>query len=291
MTATEVFFLRRTFLLAALVALVAAPRSFAAVSFLKSVSLAQKIAKDKKQLIFVDMFAQWCGWCHRFEADVVPSEPFQKATEDMVMLRLDTDDGAEGTKFAQRYQIATLPTFLILNPDGSIVGLIRGYAPAVEFAKMIGDTLKKDQDFRKLVKSEPGYAKDYQKRLDLAREFRFRQSYSESEPRFKKLIAEKGVPEAVRDQAFYELGIVYLYQRKYPDVLKTINQFSKVQTKGESFERARLLASDVCLAQGNLRCAAAELKNFKQTFPNSPLIPNVDMMLPSIERQIEPIKQ
>jgi thioredoxin-related protein len=272
-------------------ALVAVPQSFAAVGFLNSADLAKKIAKDKKQLIFVDMFAEWCGWCHRFEADVLPSEPFLVATADMVLLRLDTEDGADGTKFAQRYQIATLPTFLILNPDGSIVGLIRGYAPPAEFAKMIGDTLKKDQDFRKLVKSEPSYAKDYQKRFDLAREFRFRQSYSESEPRFKALVGEKGVPEAVRDQAFYELGIVYLYQHKYADVLKTINQFSKVQTKGDSFERARLLASDVCLEQGNLRCAAAELKNFKQRFPNSPLIPNVDMMLPSIERQLEPIKQ
>jgi thioredoxin-related protein len=281
--------LRRTLLLAALVALMAAPESYAIEGFLKSADIAKKIAKDKKQLIFVDMFAQWCGWCHKFEADVAPSEAFLVATADMVLLRLDTEDGGDGTKFAQRYQVNTLPTFLILNPDGSVVGLIRGYAPPAEFAKIIGDTLKKDQDFRKLAKAEPSYVKDYQKRLDLAREFRFRQSYNESEPRFKKLAEEKGVPEPVRDQAFYELGIVYLYQGKYEDVLKTINQFSKVQTKGESFERARLLASDVCMAQGNLRCAAAELRSFKKKFPNSALIPNVDMMLPSIERQLEPM--
>jgi thioredoxin-related protein len=289
-TATEVFFLRRTLLLAALVALVLAPRTFAG-TFIKSVDAAKKQAREKKQLIFVDMFAEWCGWCHRFEAEVVPSEAFQKATEDMVLLRLDTEDGTDGTALAQRYQISTLPTFLILNPDLSIVGFIRGYAPPSEFARMIAETLKKDQDFQKLVKSEATFAKDYQRRLDLAREFRFRQNYAQSEPRLQKLVTEKGVPEGFRDQAYYELGVVYLYQRKFPDVLKTINQFSKVQTKGESYERARLLASDVCLAQGNLRCAANELKNFKQTFPNSPLIPNVDMMLPSIERQLAPVKQ
>jgi thioredoxin-related protein len=277
-------------LLATLIALMSAPPSVAA-GWIKSIASAQKVAKEKKQMIFVDLFAQWCGWCHKFEADVYPSEAFQNATSKMVLLRLDTEDGADGSKFAQRYQVATLPTFFILNSDMTVVGSIRGYAPPTEFVRMMGDTLTKYQAFQKLVESEPSFAKDYQKRLDLAKEFRHRQDYAASEPRLKKLTAEKGVPVAFRDQAYYELGIVYLLQAKYADVLKTIDQFSKVQKEGESYERARLLATDVCLAQGNLRCAANELRDFKKQFPNSPLIPNVDMMLPSIERQLQPVKQ
>jgi thioredoxin-related protein len=276
--------------LATLIAVLSAPQSFAA-GWIKSIASAQKAAKEKKQMIFVDLFAQWCGWCHKFEADVYPSEAFQNATAKMVLLRLDTEDGADGSRFAQRYQVATLPTFFILNSDMTVVGSIRGYAPPTEFVRMMGDTLAKYQAFQKLVDSEASFAKDYQKRLDLAKEFRHRQDYAASEPRLKKLVAEKGVPVAFRDQAYYELGIVYLLQAKYADVLKTIDQFSKVQKEGESYERARLLATDVCLAQGNLRCAANELRDFKKQFPKSPLIPNVDMMLPSIERQLQPVKQ
>lgn len=248
------------------------------------------MAKEKREFIFVDLFAQWCGWCHRFEQEVFPSEVFQKATSDMVLLRLDTEDGADGGRIAQRYQVTTLPTFLILNSDMTIVGSIRGYAPPNEFVKMIADTVSKYRTFQTMASSESSYATDYPKRLELAKEFRYRQDYGASEPRLKRLISERGVPVAVRDQAFYELGIVYLLEGKYTDVRKTIDAFNKVQTKGESYERAQLLASDVCLAQGNLRCAADELKSFKQRFPNSALIPNVDMMLPSIERQIAPAK-
>ncbi len=281
--------MRRTLLLAALTALLVAPQSFAATGWIKSVSGAQAAAKARKQMIFVDLFAQWCGWCHRFEAEVYPSEAFQKATEKMVLLRLDIEDGGEGAAFAKRYQVATLPTFLILNPDSTIVGQIRGYAPPNEFVKMIGDTLSKFKDFQKLVDSEA--SADYEKRLQLAREFRYRQNYAAAEPRLKKLIADKSVPVALRDQAYYELGINFLMEGKYSDVKKTISDFNKVQTQGEPFERAQLLATDVCLAQGNLRCAADALKNFKERFPNSALIPNVDMMLPSIERQLAPVKQ
>src|SRR4026209_100017 len=110
-------------------ALVLAPQTFAGGTWLKSIAAAQKVAKEKNQLILVDMFAQWCGWCHRFEREGFPSEVFQNATQDIVLLRLDTEDKGEGTQYAQKFSVSQLPTFLLLAPDLSLAGMIRGYAP------------------------------------------------------------------------------------------------------------------------------------------------------------------
>ena len=285
--------MRRTLLLALLVALAAVPQTNAAplTGWLKSAATAEKIAKQKNQMIFVDLFAQWCGWCHKFEADVIPNEVFQKATSKMVLLRLDTEDGADGTEFARKYQITSLPTFVVLNSDMTIVGLIRGYAPAPDFVKILDNTLAKYKAFQTMAASESTFAKDYDKRMKLAKEFMVRQNFAQSEPRLRKLTTEKGVPADIRDEAFYELGASYLMQGKYAEVNKVVDQFSKVQNEGEAYERARLLPSDVCLAQGNLRCAADNLRQFKEEFPKSPFIPNIDMMLPSIERQLGTVKQ
>ncbi len=283
--------MRRTFLLATLITLATVPQSYAAPTWLKTAASAQKAAKDNKQMIFVDLFAQWCGWCHKFEADVIPTDVFQKATSKMVLLRLDTEDGADGTAFAQRYSITSLPTFVVLNHDMTVVGLIRGYAPAPEFVKMLDGTIDKYRQFQSLVASEGSFTKDYEKRLKLAKEFMVRQNFVQSGPRLEKLTLEKGVPTDIRDDAFYELGASYLMQGKYADVTKTVNRFSRVQNEGEAYERARLLSSDVCLAQGNLRCAANELRTFKEEFPHSAFIANIDMMLPSIERQLSSMKQ
>lgn len=279
--------MRRVLLLATLIAFAAVPRSFAG-AWLKTAAAAEKAAREKKQMIFVDLFAQWCGWCHKFESDVVPAEVFQKATANMVLLRLDTEDGADGTKFARKYQIQSLPTFVVLNPDMTIVGLIRGYAPAAEFVKMLDGTIQSYRNFKKLAAAESTFLTDYDKRSVIAREFMNRLNFAESEPRFKKLMTEKGVPVAYRDQAYYSLAAGYLMQGKFSEVTRTLDDFGKVQSQGETYERARLLASDVCIAQGNLRCAADELKKFKKQFPSSPMIPNVDMILPSIERQLNP---
>ncbi|HSP35347.1 MAG TPA: thioredoxin fold domain-containing protein [Thermoanaerobaculia bacterium] len=282
--------MRRTLLLATLIALIAVPQSFAA-AWIKSISVAQKAAKQKKQFIFVDLFAEWCGWCHRFEQDVWPSEVFQKATSDMVMLRLDTEDGADGTRFAQKYQVTSLPTFLVIKSDMTVVGSIRGYAPPNDFVKMLNDTVTKYRNFQNLVANEGSFATDYDKRLDLAKQFWQRQDFASAEPRLKKLTSESAVPAGVRDQAYYELALVSMLQGKYDDAKKTIASFSRVQSKGDAFERTQLLQSDICMAQGNLRCAADQLRNFKQRFPSSQYNAQVDQLLPNIERQLAPVKQ
>lgn len=277
--------MKRTISAAAIVALLAAPGAFAG-PWLKSVSAAQKAATDKKTMIFVDLWADWCGWCHRFEQEVAPSEAFQKATDSMVLLRLNTEDQKEGTDFAQRYQATRLPMFLILNPDLTIVGTIRGYAPATEFSKMVDQTVAGYNNFQTLLKRESMLVNDYPSRLTIARNFRERQNYAQSELRLKKLTSEKGVPAKVRDDAFLELAVLNYEQMKYADVVNVVTDFNKAQNQGDSLEKATLLLSDVYLRQGNLKAAAAELRKFKTRFPKSQLLPQVDSILPQIEQQI-----
>ena len=277
--------MKRIICAATLLALLVTPGASAS-PWLKSVAAAQKAAAEKKSYIFVDLWADWCGWCKRFEQEVFPTEAFQNATDDMVLLRLNTEDGGEGTQFATKFSVRTLPTFLVLAPDMSVAGVIRGYAPAKEFVASLEQVEKQNEEFRKRAKDEASIANDYQKRLDLAKEFTQRFALKDSEKRLKTLIAEKNVPVSIRDQAYYELTVAQVLQKNYADALKTIAAFGKVQKRGESYENARLLAGQIYLEQGNILGAANELRNFKATFPNSPLVKNVDMMLPDLERRL-----
>jgi thioredoxin-related protein len=254
--------------------------------WLTSVSAAQKRAKEKNQLIFVDLFADWCGWCHRMEQEVFPSLAFQRATTNKVLLRLNTEDGGEGSKLSQQFGVSSLPTFLLLTSDLTVAGVIRGYLPSDPFVQAMKETEGKYKDFTKRASNESAIATDYQKRLDLAREFRSRYALSESENRLRKLIHESGVPIKVRDDAYYELAFTQVMGRKWDASLKTLRDFSAVQNKGEAYERSRILTGDIYLQQGNYAGALDEFKKFKRAFPNSPLIANVDMVLPQLEKQV-----
>lgn len=278
--------MKRLALLVVIVALFA-PQSFAAANpWIKSLDVAAKKAKDGKKLVFVDLFAEWCGWCHRFEQEVTPSEAFQNATDDMVLLRLNTEDRGEGTKFAQKYNVSSLPTFLVLTPELDLAAVIRGYYPSTQFAKLINDAKAKQAAFATRVKNESKLGKDYQQRLELARDFASRQMYDQSEPRLRKLIGEAGVPKEVRDQAFYDLAVAQYMTQKPAEALKTIKSLNAASRAGEPVEKARLLSAQIYADQGNLQLAATELRNFKTAFPKSALIKNVDALLPQIERQL-----
>lgn len=277
---------RRLALLAVFALALTAPDAFAGGAWLKTVADAQKVAKEKNQLILVDMFAQWCGWCHRFEREVFPSEVFQNATKDIVLLRLDTEDRKEGTQYAQKFAVTQLPTFLLLAPDLSLAGMIRGYAPAKDFVAQLDKTRQEYANFTKRVKNEAAIANDPKQRLDLAKDFMSRASFDKAEPRLKKLMTEKGIPAAIRDDAYYSLAMIYAIQNKLEDAQKTIRALTALSKLGESVERARLLSGQIYLQQGNLLAAATEFRNFKKTYPTSPLVRNVDMFLPDIERRL-----
>lgn len=266
--------------------LLLAPAAFAS-PWITSLAAAQKKSRETKQLIFVDFFADWCGWCHRMEQEVFPSQAFQNATDKMVLLRLNTEDGADGTKLSQRYAVSSLPTFLILTPDDMIAAMIRGYAPSTEFVASMKDSLSKYTEFQQRVTQEPKFGSDYQKRLDLAREFTSRYGLKDSESRLRKLISDREAPQSIRDQAYYELAVSLLLQQRPDDAAKTLIGFGKVQKKGDAYERSRLLLGQIYMQQGNLLGAANEFRAFKRDFPNSPLVANVEVWLPGIERQLQ----
>lgn len=266
-------------------ALVLVPRTYAG-TWLKTVDAAQKVAKEKKQLILVDMFAEWCGWCHRFEREVFPSKAFQDATADLVLLRLNTEDGKEGTQMSRKFGVTSLPTFLLLTPELTSAGSIRGYAPPEPFAQKLKETRNAHNTFIQRVKNEPNIAKDYFQRLALAKEFNARNDFGPAEVRLRKLMTEKGVPAAVRDQAYYELAVAYAMQNKIPEAQKTIRELLMLSRFGEAVERARLMLGQTYLQQGNLVAARNEFRNFKDMFPESPLLANIEQILPELEKRL-----
>ncbi|HEX8152259.1 MAG TPA: thioredoxin family protein, partial [Thermoanaerobaculia bacterium] len=246
--------MKRFALLLVIILTLLAPQAFAA-GWIKSVDEAAKKAKASNKMVFVDLFAEWCGWCHRFEQEVVPSEAFQKATDDMILMRLDIEDKGDGTRFAQRFNATQLPMFLIMTPEMDLAAVIKGYYPSAQFATLIGEGRKKHVEFLGRIKNEAKIT-DPAKKLELAKEFAARQMYSQSEPRFRKLAGDKAVPQVIRDSAYYELAVTQLMQKKYDDALKSVRALHAMSKSGEPVERAKLLAGQVYLDQGNLAAAA-----------------------------------
>src|SRR5207244_1110029 len=119
------------------------------------------------------------------EQEVFPAIAFQQATDDMVLLRLNTEDGADGTNLARTFNAGSLPTFLVLTHDNQLAGIIHGFQPSAEFSKSL--TLER-QHYKEFVDrvAKESTIKDPFQRLALAKELRERHALDQSEQRFKK---------------------------------------------------------------------------------------------------------
>jgi Thiol:disulfide interchange protein len=273
---------KRTILFAFLA--VFASQQMTGATWYKSIATAQAEAKKKNALIFVDLFADWCGWCHRMEQEVFPSEKFQQERRDMVLLRLNTEDRAEGTKFAREFEVRSLPTFLVLSPDLTVAGAILGYAPPTEFTRKLADTRADYNSFLKRAKDEPAYAKDYKRRLDLAKEFVGRRSFGEAEKRLTRLVGDGGAPRDIRDLASYNLALTMVSQKKYAASVSVLTKLLSRVSKGESAEMGRILLGQIYFEQGDYSSALRELKRFKTSFPDSAMMANVNSIIPQVEK-------
>lgn len=126
------------------------------IEWMNSVEDALKKSKETGKPVFVDIFADWCGWCHRLENEVFPHEKISSLLENkFVPLRVDSD---ANPSFSNKYGVTGLPTLLVLRADGTALKKISGYQPVDELHQILTSTLEavnNKEDLTQLVAREP----------------------------------------------------------------------------------------------------------------------------------------
>ena len=103
-------------------------------------------AETSNKLIVVDVWAPWCGWCHKMKKESYPKLP-QKLKKMFVFTRLNRDDHNTAHRYkrqrrsemqlAKQLKAQTVPTIVILSADGNYLFLLSGYRTAEELKKIL----------------------------------------------------------------------------------------------------------------------------------------------------------
>jgi thioredoxin-related protein len=269
-------------LLILIVVILVPPQAFAA-KWHGTLEAAAAEAKKTNRMILVDMYADWCGWCKRFELEVYPSERFQAVAKNLVLLKLDTEDGKEGTDLARRWSVTSLPTFVMLTPDLVIAGYLRGYSPPAEFVRRIEEAESAWLEFRKRVVNEPKTATDAEK-MALTAELMGRGDLVTAETRLKQHVTSSD--SSVRDNAYHMLALLYRAQARFDLASMTAKKGLSLNGAGETAEQLQLLLAEIYMEQRNYKAALAEYKRFRTQFPGSSMIGTVNFIVPQLEAEI-----
>lgn len=94
-------------------------------------------AEKEKKLVFLDIYAIWCGPCKRLQATTF-KDPDVGAyfNQNFVNIAIDGEKG-EGPALAEKLQLTAYPTLFILDAHGKVKHKIVGYRSAYQLLEEV----------------------------------------------------------------------------------------------------------------------------------------------------------
>lgn len=105
-------------------------------------------AKRENKRVLVDFWATWCHACMQMNKTTLRDTRIGNLLNyTFVNYSVDMDHDPDGKELVEKYKIQAFPTYLILNPDGTVYNRVVGSNPVEPFAKALTDALlgKEDQ--------------------------------------------------------------------------------------------------------------------------------------------------
>ena len=102
------------------------PMAAQGVRWEHTLASAQARAKAEQKVIFLDLWAEWCGPCQALKRNVFPSAEAQAALAKVVPLEVmvESRNGErhpEGVALATRYGLRAFPSLFLLDADGKVI--------------------------------------------------------------------------------------------------------------------------------------------------------------------------
>jgi thioredoxin 1 len=107
-----------------------------------SFSETQAAAKAAHKPMAVDFCATWCGPCRMLAEMSFPSSKVQALKDRFVWARIDVDLNHD---LAQKYQISSLPTVMVMDSDGKTFTKLVGFTDGDSLAGYLADALTKSR--------------------------------------------------------------------------------------------------------------------------------------------------
>lgn len=235
-------------------------------------------ARKSGKPVLVDLYAAWCGWCKTMEREVFSQTRFQTYAERFELLRVDVEDGADGSELQQRFRADSLPTLLLLDPKQALIGKIEGFMETERLIARLDRELKAYDAF--LASYESALAStDPLLWRSRGQEMHARGDGGRAAVLFERVLREGSLAGDELAWTRLQLADAYRIDGRFAEAKKTASELRRAlagaaptpQSPGIA-ERVDLLLIFIAGGQGDCIGAAGALAAFERGHPRSPYL-------------------
>jgi thioredoxin-like negative regulator of GroEL len=250
----------------------APPLSPPTIKWEKSFETALRKARKDRKPVFVDFWAEWCGWCHRLDRTTYADPWVVRRAQDFVAVKVNTEGSRKDLDVALRYQVTSLPTIVFLSPEGRQVYRLNGFQGPGQFPRTLEVALKIAE---RVIPWEEALARnpDDPRALLALGAHLYEQEYLDDARELLKKAVERDAEEAVeqRRRARMLLAIIEHVSRNYAEAERLVKEALALPPDPEDQPKLLFVLGRTYVSSGRQAEAVATLEVIVREYPQSPV--------------------
>ncbi len=248
-------------------------------------NLALQAAKTSRKPILIQFYTTWCGWCKKLENTTFSDGNVTVyLKENFITVKLNAE---KVDRIAKSYQVRSFPSFVLLDAKGEEIDRFNGYRDGRKFKALLEALLFSPHTFGALrSRMRDGTAND-EDLLNLARGYAARNMLLKAGEAYQLIIDRDFYSKGhFTDRALYELGILMMKQRKYPDALDLFKRVYEKFANSDLQGRSMLMIGQVYELSEKPSIAMGWYKRFIDHYPNAKEVGWAQKKLEKLRKEI-----
>jgi len=105
-------------------------------------------AKTENKYVFVDCYTEWCTWCKVMDKETFADQQVSDfINQQFIPLKLDMEKPAQ-TALGAKYRVRMFPSFLVFNPEGTLVYRLHGFRKAQDLMQELIKAIDPSQQMK-----------------------------------------------------------------------------------------------------------------------------------------------
>jgi len=236
------------------------------VQWLTSVDAALADAKTTGRPILLDMYTDWCEWCHALDDTTYVDSTFIDYSRKFTMARVNAE---VDTANASKYHVRSYPTVLVLHPDGTEIDRVVGYSRAPGFMAEIEGYLAGKNTIASMEADAAAHGSDPAVIARLAEKYSGHGLIEQARVQYLKLAAIDPKNESGQvDDGLYSVARMYRKDKDYENTRKYTKIIIDRYPTSDMYRPALLEFAGAWRRQGKLETARKLYLDYVRRFPD-----------------------